>query len=220
MAPFRDHRECNCSSSPSSGERAFFRWDLRNARELGGFTLFELLLVLALIAVLGALMSPLLSGAFNRAKIHSAADDIQAVWADARLHAIEQGQPVAFRCLIGGRDFATSSYVIAAQNEAPMTEGAAGNATALESGTLDEDLKFSEVAAASATDSSDPGQRSSLRDSTEWSPPIIFYPDGRSSDALVTIAHNNGRAITVTLRGITAISQKGEVGPSGIPEER
>jgi hypothetical protein len=85
---------------------------------------------------------------------------------------------------------------------------------------LEEGLKFSEVATANATDATDPGLRSSMRDSSEWSPPIIFYPDGQSSDALLSIAHEDGRAITVTLRGLTGISRKGEIGASGIPVEK
>jgi Tfp pilus assembly protein FimT len=177
------------------------------------------LLVLALIVVLSAVAWPTLSGTFTASKLSAAADDIQSNWADARMKAIEDGHPIAFRCLIGGADFSTSPYAMATENDesapAEVTEAAS-----LPFGKLNDGLKFSEVAAASALDSTDPGLRSNMRDSSEWSPPIIFYPDGQSSDALLSIVHEDGRAITVTLRGLTGISRKGAIGASGIPVER
>lgn len=202
------------------------------AQKARGFTLFELLLVLALIVVLGGLVAPALSGAFTHSKLNSAADDIQSAWSEARLAAIEQGRPVAFRCLIGGTEFETTPYVFgldevdtgsteirAERIGAGVEEDAEETGSTLASGDLADGLTFSEAAAANALDSTDPGVSSSVRDRSGWSPPIIFYPDGQSSDALVRIAHEEGRGITVTLRGLTGVSRKSEVGSSGVPVE-
>jgi hypothetical protein len=44
-----------------------------------------------------------------------------------------------------------------------------------------------------------------------WSQPILFYPDGTTSDASLVLANANQLSIRVTLRGLTGISQIGEV---------
>ena len=46
---------------------------------------------------------------------------------------------------------------------------------------------------------------------TVWSPPILFYPDGTTSDARVVLANKKRQVIEVTLRGITGMAQAGEL---------
>ena len=212
---------------PSAGE------GLGEGVHFNGFTLFELLLVLSLLVVMGGLIVPALSGAFTHTKLHSAADDIQSAWSEARLAAIEGGRPVAFCCLIGGGEFETKPHQLGTEGGEPVAEtrrdddeadveGDEGNDDShgiLANGNLADGLTFSEAAAADALDSADPGLRSSVRDSSGWSPPIVFYPDGQSSDAVVRIAHDEGRGIAVTLRGLTGISRKSEIGSSGVAVE-
>jgi type II secretory pathway pseudopilin PulG len=40
-----------------------------------------------------------------------------------------------------------------------------------------------------------------------WSPPILFYPDGSSSDARIVLANNRAQVVEVRLRGVTGLSQ-------------
>ena len=40
-----------------------------------------------------------------------------------------------------------------------------------------------------------------------WSQPILFHPDGTTSDASLVLANSRSVAIRVTLRGLTGISQ-------------
>jgi hypothetical protein len=44
-----------------------------------------------------------------------------------------------------------------------------------------------------------------------WSPPILFYPDGTSSDAIIILANRRYQVVEVTLRGITGMSHSGDV---------
>jgi len=44
-----------------------------------------------------------------------------------------------------------------------------------------------------------------------WSQPILFYPDGTTSDARLTVANEQGRYIDVTLRGLTGVVKVSDV---------
>ena len=46
---------------------------------------------------------------------------------------------------------------------------------------------------------------------TATTPPVVFYPDGTSSDATLTITNGEGKYITVNLRGLTGVARVGEV---------
>lgn len=50
----------------------------------------------------------------------------------------------------------------------------------------------------------------------EWSKPILFYPDGVSSDAWLVVADEHETAIRVELRGLTGLAILGDL---STPEE-
>jgi hypothetical protein len=50
-----------------------------------------------------------------------------------------------------------------------------------------------------------------------WSPPILFKPDGTTSDASVVLQNDRGATIRVTLRGLTGIASASEVGNEAVP---
>jgi len=50
-----------------------------------------------------------------------------------------------------------------------------------------------------------------------WSQPIMFYPDGTTSDASVLVANSSDETIRVTLRGLTGISRASQVGHEESP---
>jgi hypothetical protein len=53
--------------------------------------------------------------------------------------------------------------------------------------------------------------QASQTNNSDWSAPILFYPDGATSDAVVTLANSHGAHLRVTLRGLTGISRTAEV---------
>src|SRR3954469_6838932 len=61
-----------------------------------GFTLIEILLVMAMLIALSALAYPTLAAMYGDVRVKAAADDVQAAWTDARSHAIEDGRPYRF----------------------------------------------------------------------------------------------------------------------------
>jgi hypothetical protein len=50
-----------------------------------------------------------------------------------------------------------------------------------------------------------------------WSPPVLFNPDGTTSDASVLLENDRGQTIRVTLRGMTGIASASEVGREAVP---
>jgi hypothetical protein len=49
-------------------------------------------------------------------------------------------------------------------------------------------------------------------DTVQWSQPILFYPDGSTSDAYVIVTDASQSAYRVSLRGLTGTSYVSEVG--------
>lgn len=62
-------------------------------RSRSGFTLLELLAVLAVLLILGALLGPSLSGFYGNTKQRAAADIVRGRLAEARAKAMERGTP-------------------------------------------------------------------------------------------------------------------------------
>jgi hypothetical protein len=44
-----------------------------------------------------------------------------------------------------------------------------------------------------------------------WSPPILFYPDGSTSNAIIVLNNKRNQVIEVSLRGITGMTQTSDV---------
>lgn len=70
--------------------------------KLRAFTLIELMLVLAIMAVLAGLAVPILSGTLELQRLKSAGNTIRAEWMEARVRAMDEGQIFCFRCQLGG----------------------------------------------------------------------------------------------------------------------
>ena len=61
-----------------------------------GYTLLELVLVLAVVVMVSAIAYPSLKGMYGHYKMTGAVDSVRAAWAQARAHAIEEGRPYRF----------------------------------------------------------------------------------------------------------------------------
>jgi len=125
----------------------------------GGFSLLELLIVLAIVVSVAGLAIPAMRGPLDKARLTSAAKDVRAMLAKARALAIREGTAVQFRYEPGG-----SRYVIERRAETdflPVTVlEDSGTATATPSGlmsdsrqstSVEQPLVDSEAAAGNAT---------------------------------------------------------------------
>src|SRR5947209_8598718 len=70
-----------------------------------GYSLLEVILVVAVIALVAALFVPTLENLYNPYKTQEAADSVRAAWALARTHAMEEGRSYRFAVVPGRGNF-------------------------------------------------------------------------------------------------------------------
>jgi prepilin-type N-terminal cleavage/methylation domain-containing protein len=168
-----------------------------------GFTLFEVLLVLALIVLLAAITYPSVEAMYGGSKVTAAGDMVRAAWVEAQARAIDEGRSYRFAILPnqGNYRIAPDSPEFWAANGAPGS-GGAGHSRAFED-KLPKPVLFT-IANGSA-----PDVATAPADSTDgltWVSVVTFLPDGTArEDASVTVASRGTRPLVVHLRGLTGV---------------
>lgn len=219
-----------------------------------GYTLNEMLIVVAVLAALATMSWPALRKPLARHRLTSAAKQLRAELMRTRLHAIQQGEPMEFRYVPGSAQYrvrsmrsvcsdrpATSSSESAWQGgfsnavddlrvETSNSSGAVSTCAEAEASKLPEEIKFAETcvpgegdivepAAAPAVATVPPGQTGgdSLLETSEgtaaedWSQPVVFYPNGRSTDAEISLVGERDYHVRLSLRGATGTVTVGNV---------
>jgi hypothetical protein len=177
-------------------------------------------LVLALLVVLGAISAPLLGGSFARAKLQGAGDLVRAAWSRARLAAMESGQAYVFRFQPNGNEYQIVTLAdlgTAAAEALPVVdttiEQKPEDILRLPENRLPEGVIF---AAGEVSASSQVLAIVGNSNGGSWSSPILFHPNGTTSDATLVLANDAQQTIRVTLRGLTGISNVTEVGKEAV----
>ncbi len=187
------------------------------------FTLLEVLLVLAILVVVAAVSVPTLRGVMRDAALKSAAETVRVQWTKAHVKAMKTGRIQVFRFEMGGMRFTVQPWAAAddAIEAAPSVQGFGSADEETASPRLDtsaalplpEGTMF--VAGAAALEGRSQAVEESISDANrfeaDWSQPILFYPDGSTSDAWVIVANERDVAIRVDLRGMTGTATLGEI---------
>lgn len=181
----------------------------------GGLTLVEIILVLTLLVIVGAVSVPLLGGAFSRAGLQSASDLLRGALARGRLAAMQSGQNYVFRFEPRGSRYQLLSLeqldLPESQEspaESPDAEHSASDILRLSLSRMPDGVIF---ARGDVADSSEVAATTGSANDGQWSAPILFRPDGTTSDASLVLQNENGQTIRVTLRGLTGISNASDV---------
>ena len=90
-----------------------------------GYTLVEILLVLAVLTLVAAVAWPELQKPFARRRLHWAADTVRTQWCQARCEAMKSGHVYAFRYVVRGDRFRTEAEDDTGLTNAPAAEPAA-----------------------------------------------------------------------------------------------
>jgi Tfp pilus assembly protein FimT len=204
--------------------RPAFRFIAGNAtrrRAQLGLTLVEVLLVLALLVVIGAVSAPMLEGSFSRAALQNGGDLLRAAWSKARLAALESGESCVFRFEPHGSRYQMVKLVDLGSAEAETLEAETSGADhpAVDMLRLGKYRLPDGVTFAGADIVTSNQVVATIGDTSggPWSEPIVFHPDGTTTDASVLLANERHQTIRVTLRGLTGISHAGDVGSEKSP---
>jgi Tfp pilus assembly protein FimT len=185
-----------------------------------GLTLVEVCLVLALLVIISAVAFPLMEGTFSRAGLESGAELVRGAWARARLAAMDSGQTHVFRFEPRASRFQIvtldqlgmpDSEMITPED--PNAEHAVADMLRLPQSRLPDGVVF---AAGDISDSSQVLATLGTATQSAWSAPILFHPDGTTSDASIVLANAEQNTVRITLRGLTGIANKSAVGREAI----
>jgi prepilin-type N-terminal cleavage/methylation domain-containing protein len=164
----------------------------RNRR---AFTLLELILVLAILVILGALAYPSIEGMYGGVRLRAGADALRGALAGARSHAMDEGRPYRF-CVMPSR----GNYRVAPDSSAYWGGGATAaddpnNPPLVLEETLPKDIVF-------AMDDASAGGG----EAGGWVPVVTFLPSGEASDdRQFTLRLPGAKPIVVRLRALTGM---------------
>lgn len=189
---------------------------VRRAR--GAISLVEIMLVMVIIVIAGAVAMPNIQNTLRRQRLKSAAETMRIEWSRAHVKAMKTGRILVFRYELDGNQFSLQPWVAgdeATEGESAGVEGfgvAPAEMPSVETVTkkLDDGIKFAAGEAKFESRSYEIEnllQNNGSGDGANWSRPILFYPDGSATDAYVIVADERQDAYRVKLRGLTGTSQ-------------
>lgn len=197
-----------------------------------GYTLMEMLLVQGVIVAFVAMSWPALKGSLEKNRLLAAARQVRTELVQARLKATETGVAQQFRYQTGDRCYevtATKPVVNLIAGKKDRTSVASTSAVKSNDDSIDEEcdtriaMLDEEVSFSDSRMSDENAERGSdvsiARDDTtssselgeeNWSTPVVFLPNGRSSNARVRLAGPRGLHVDVLLRGLTGAVTVGD----------
>jgi prepilin-type N-terminal cleavage/methylation domain-containing protein len=186
-----------------------------------GLTLVEIILVLSLLVVIAAVSLPFMNTSISRAHLHGASDILRDALSRGRLTAMQTGEIQAFRVEPKGARFQLVALekLSLPESSQPAPDNSDGEHSVhdilrLAPPRLPDQVIF---AAADVAASNHAEAIYGTSKDASWSAPILFYPDGTTSDATILLQNDLGQTIRVTLRGLTGIVSSSEVGSEAAP---
>jgi prepilin-type N-terminal cleavage/methylation domain-containing protein len=181
-----------------------------------GYTLLELLIVLAIILIVSAMAAPSLMERLRSGNVQEAAQQVSEVLAAARTYAIDTGVDYHFRFEVGGNN------VIAIPAEPGETLGNSNGSDSdsadflYRARTLSDSLvlQYSHDSKSGTETLKGPAfgnlENAGELASKNWSEPILFRFDGSSETMTFRVMDKEQRSCDVSVRGLTgAISTSG-----------
>ena len=176
-----------------------------------GYTLLEMLLVLAIMVLLGAIVLPAVSQPLGKSELRDAAKQVRTQLARARLEAIESGRVYQFRFQPGRRKFEVavkSSLGLDDESDHQRADDDQPLQGELPSGVCFHDQQ---AAKRPGDDETASGVDFEETGSAGWSEPILFYPNGRTTSARIWLAGERDYYLDVMLRGVTGSATVGQL---------
>ena len=172
-------------------------------RRRRGYTLLEVMIVCAILAVVATLTYPSLRGMYPYFKLQGGADAVRAAWAHARSRAIEEGRPYRFSL-----DDRGTHFRVAPDREDYWAGGSRpegdpdGHGLILEQ-ALPAGVRMAANGEAPSLDGSE-SDRENAPSSGNWIPTATFLPDGTAKqDVRLLMQIKGARGNQLHLRALT-----------------
>lgn len=194
------------------------------------FTLLELLLTLAVLAAVAAVTIPQVGVLLGDRRLVRAGDLLRVEMTRLRVESMRQGRVIMLEGMIEGTQFRAKPFQSAADSTEALDQ--TGSQAGLLSGAtqgvvtativdpadeelidLPEDVVVTTVGVVSAARAMEIEQLTAANLGEGWSRPILFYPDGSTSTAIVMLTDPELGRVMVKLRGITGDVTVSEVLP-------
>ena len=198
-------------------------------KRLSGFTLLEMLLVLAIMTVLASIAIPQVAWLLGDRRIVRGAKLIREELMLARIDAMRQGRILMLDAMLESDTLRVQPYRSLADSVNAIDQ--TGSQSSLLSGAeqgqfvpviqdesdireleLPDEVVVKTVSVVSAARAMEIEQATMSNQAEGFSQPILFYPDGTTSTAAVVLSHPVHGQITVKLRGITGDVTISDVG--------
>jgi Tfp pilus assembly protein FimT len=172
------------------------------------------MLVLAIMVVLASLASPSIIRAWERYRVKLAGDQLRAAFTHAHVEAMRTGQIQVLRMELGGSRYYLQPWmsgdevINVSADEAYAQSTPQYQAEPVADQKLPDDVTFDSAQARFDTRAMEIEDEANTQQAgtIQWSQPLLFYPDGTSSQAKVTMANPRGEAVQVTLRKLTGLA--------------
>ena len=169
-----------------------------------GFTLLEIILVMAIIVILAALTYPSLESLYGYYHLQGAADALRSSWSEARTRAMEEGRAYRFSVVYGKGNFRVapdSADYWAGDTPAPADTN---NPPLVLSEALPKPIRFYRAGSPPEETDANSALPTDSVGMNQWSTLAVFLPDGTArDDAETTLAEPGTRPLVVRLRGLT-----------------
>lgn len=174
-----------------------------------GFTLFELLIVLAVVVMITAMAAPPLMERVRNGRVQEASDDLRELVTEARRMAIDSGVDYHFRYEIDGN----AAIAIPAEPDPALANSVDGDPSStsvlLQALILDETMAIRPMKGDSViAEKLESKYFSTLENAGDlsqrtWSGPVLFRFDGSAEDARFRVMDEENRASEISIRGLT-----------------
>jgi prepilin-type N-terminal cleavage/methylation domain-containing protein len=190
-----------------------------------GYTLLELVLVVVIIAMMAAMAFPSLHSLYLDLRQASAADQVRAAWARARLQAVNEGRSYRFAIIPNKGNYRVAPDDPEFWSGSPPTasgDGSQEGPTILEA-ALPKGVRLA-AADGPLTDvdaSDDTFVPQNQLDPSMYVPLVTFLPDGTSRDDVsIAFTARGTRPLLLRLRGITGAATVVPLDANGQPMNR
>ncbi len=176
-----------------------------------GFTLLEVVLVLAIIVAVGAVAAPIFQGTLRGERLRKGVELISIDWTRTRAKAMEMGETQVWLCELSDGSYSSSVYsgvqglspsdaasLVSASTGLSSSDASSGSfgQSAMPDGVSISDVLISDadtvVMMSQSTNSMESGSAT-----------IFFYPDGTSSSARLTVTNEEEQTMSVMLNGLS-----------------